>query len=101
PLHARAQSPSKVTHIGFLGPTSMAGFETRLEGLRAGLRDLGRVEGQNLVFVYRWADGNYDRLPELALELVRAKVDIIVIQGIPAALAAKRATTTIPIVMAS
>ena len=98
---ARAQQSSKVARIGFLGPTSAAGFERRLEALRAGLRDLGYTEGENIVFEYRWAEGKYERLPELAVELVRLKVDVIVIQGIPGALAAKRATTTIPIVMAS
>jgi ABC-type uncharacterized transport system substrate-binding protein len=70
-----------------------------LEGLRAGLRDLGYVEGKNIVIEYRSAEGNYDRLPELAAELVRLKPDVLVTSATPGTLAAKQATTTIPIVM--
>jgi len=70
-----------------------------LEGLRAGLRDLGYVEGKNIVIEYRSAEGNYDRLPELAAELVRLKPDVLVTSATPATLAAKQATTTIPIVL--
>jgi putative ABC transport system substrate-binding protein len=75
-------------------------FKQNVDALRAGLRDLGYVEGQNLVIEFRWAEGNYQRLPELAAELVRLKPDVIVTHGTPGTLAAKRATTTIPIVMA-
>jgi putative ABC transport system substrate-binding protein len=72
-----------------------------VEALRAGLRDLGDVEGKNIVIEYRWAEGKYDRLPDLVAELVALKVDVIVTSGgTPPALAAKQATTTIPIVMA-
>ena len=71
-----------------------------LDVLRQGLRDLGYVEGKNIVIEYRWAEGKYDRLPELAAELVRLEVSIIVTHGTPGSLAARRATTTIPIVMA-
>jgi putative ABC transport system substrate-binding protein len=70
-----------------------------MESLRAGLRDLGYVEGKNLVIESRWADGNYDRLPDLATELVALKVDFILTSGTPGARAAKSATTTIPIIM--
>ena len=70
-----------------------------MEALRAGLRDVGYVDGKNIVIDYRWAEGKYERLPELAAELVRLKIDVLVSQGTPATLAAKRATTTIPIVM--
>jgi hypothetical protein len=102
PLGARAQQEaSKVARIAFLGPTNAVAFERRLEGLRAGLKDLGYTEGKNIIIEYRWAEGKYERLPELALELVRLKVDVLVVQGVPPTLAAKRATTTIPIVMAS
>ena len=102
PLGVRAQQPPpRVARIGFLGPTSAAGFERRLEALRASLRDLGYTEGENIVIEYRWAEGKYERLPGLAAELVRLKVDVLVTQGIPGTQAAKQANTTIPIVMAS
>ena len=74
-------------------------YARSLEGLRAGLRDLGYVEGKNIVIEYRSAERNYDRLPELAAELVRLKPDVLVTSATPATLAAKQATTTIPIVM--
>jgi len=100
PIATRAQQSGKVARIGFLGLTSTSGFASRIEGFRQGLRDLGYVEGTNAVIEYRWADGNYARLPELAAELVRSNVDVIVTHATPGSLAAKRATTTIPIVMA-
>ena len=71
-----------------------------MDALRQGLRDLGYVEGKNLIIEYRWAEGRYDRLPDLARQLVRQRVDLIVTHGTPGSLAAKQATTTIPIVMA-
>jgi ABC-type uncharacterized transport system substrate-binding protein len=95
---AHAQ-PAKVVRIGFLGPNSAASTSSRMESLRAGLRDLGYVEGKNLVIESRWADGNYDRLPDLATELVGLKVDLILTSGTPGTRAAKSATTTIPIIM--
>src|SRR5712691_12518074 len=100
PISAKAQPQSgKVYRIGLLGTAS--GQANRVEALRAGLRDLGYVEGKNIVIEYRWADGKYDRLPDLAAELIALKVDVIVTTGgTPPALAAKQATTTIPIVMA-
>jgi putative tryptophan/tyrosine transport system substrate-binding protein len=100
PLTARAQQ-ARMTRIGFLGPTSYFGLQERMDALRAGLRDLGYVEGDNLSIDFRWAEGRYDRLPALAAELVRLKVDVIVTATTPATLAAKQATTTIPIVMAA
>ena len=90
----------RIRKIGFLGASTAAGYETRIEALRAGLRDLGYVEGKNFAFEFRWADFKYERLPELAAELVRAKVDIIVTYGTPGTLACKQATKTIPVVMA-
>jgi len=87
--------------IGFLGPSSAAGIASRLEAFRAGLRDLGYVEGKNLVIEFRWAEGKYDRLSELAEELVRLNVELIVTSSTPGVLAAKQATTVIPIVMAA
>ena len=99
PLVSFAQQPSaKIHRIGFLGITSAAGMATRLDALQVGLRELGYVEGMNLVIEIRYADGQYDRLPNLAAELVRLKVDVIVTHG-AAIRVAKEATTTIPIVM--
>src|SRR5262249_41623659 len=75
-------------------------YARHVEALRLGLRDLGYVEGKNLAIEYRWAENKYDRLPDLAAELIRMKVDLIVTHTTPGTLAAKQATTTIPIVMA-
>jgi putative ABC transport system substrate-binding protein len=99
PLVAHAQQPAKVARVGFLGATSTSGWESRVEAFRLSLRDLGYVEGKNIVIEFRWAEEKYDRLPDLAAELVRLEVDVLVTYGTPGALAAKRATTTIPIVM--
>jgi putative ABC transport system substrate-binding protein len=100
PLVAQAQPAGKVYRIGFLGNASASSQVNRVDALRAGLRELGYVEGNNIVIEYRWAEGKYDRLPDLAAELVRLKVDVLVTSGTPGTLAAKQATTTIPIVMA-
>ncbi|HEU4350392.1 MAG TPA: ABC transporter substrate-binding protein [Burkholderiales bacterium] len=100
PIVARAEQPAKVTRIGFLGAVSAEDLRIHLDALREGLRDLGHVEGKNLIIEYRWAEGKYDRLPKLAAELVRLDVSIIVTHGTPGSLAAKRATATVPIVMA-
>ena len=101
PLAARAQQVGKVARIGFLGASSESGLGRRVEGFRSGLRDLGYVEGANVIIEYRWADDKYDRLPELAADLVRSHVDVIVTHGVVGSLAAKRATATIPIVVAN
>ena len=98
PLAARAQQ-TKVGRIGFLGLDSASSHAARLAALRAGLRDLGWVEGTNLRIEYRWAEGNYERLRGLADELVQLKVDVLVTHGTPGALAAKSATSTIPVVL--
>jgi putative ABC transport system substrate-binding protein len=100
PLTARAQQAGKMPRIGFLGAASPSTFASRLDGIRLGLRDFGYVEGMNMIIEYRWAQGHYERLPELAAELVRSNVDLIITHTTPGSLAAKRATTTIPIVMA-
>jgi putative ABC transport system substrate-binding protein len=100
PLAARAQQAGKVPRIGFLGLASPSTYAARLEAFRLGLRDFGYVENANITIEYRWAQGRYERLPELAAELVRSKVDLIVTHATPGSLAAKRAPTTIPIVMA-
>src|SRR5262245_6598562 len=100
PLTAEAQQPGKVHRIGYLAATTASAHARYVEALRLGLRDLGYVEGENLAIEYRWAEDKYDRLPDLAAELVRMKVDLIVTHTTPGTLAAKHATTTIPIVMA-
>lgn len=101
PLASFAQQQGKVPRIGFLISETLSGQASRIEALRAGLRELGYVEGKSIVIEFRPADGNYDRLPELAAELVRLKVDVLVAFGGKAVLAAKGATTTIPIVVPS
>ena len=100
PLPSFAQQPVKIARIGFLGAASATGFAKQLDGFRLGLRDFGYTEGKNIVIEYRWAEGNYARLAELAAELVRSNVDVIVTHGTPGTRAAKGATTTMPIVMA-
>ena len=100
PLAIGAQQAEKVYRIGYLGNVSALAQAERVESLRASLRDLGYVEGKNIAIEFRWAEGRSERLPELAAELVRLKVDVLVTAGTPGALAAKQATTTIPIVMA-
>src|SRR5436853_4405154 len=98
PLAAAAQQSGKVPRIGFLGVTSPSDRPPLLDAFRQGLRELGWVEGQNIVIDYRYAEGRVDRLPDLAAELVRLKVDLIVSMGTQGATAAKNATETIPIV---
>lgn len=100
PLPTDAQSASTVK-IGFLGAATPSGWAAQVEGLRAGLRELGYVEGKNLSIEFRWAEGKYDRLPELAAELVQLKVDVLVTQATVGTRAAEQATTTIPIVIAA
>ena len=95
------QQPAKIPRIGLLGPSSARGIANQLEAIRAGLRDLGYVEGKSIFIDYRWAEGDYSRLPALAKELVQLGVDVIVTHATPGARAAKQATTTIPIVIAS
>ena len=101
PLAARAQPSGKTYRIGFLGPGSYAERKRDIDALQKGLRRLGYEEGRNIVIEYRWAEGRYDRLPELTAELVKLNVDVLVTAGTPGALAAKQATSTIPIVLAA
>jgi putative ABC transport system substrate-binding protein len=97
PVALRAQA--KIPRIGFMG-NSTAALEANVVGsFRDGLRELGYQEGRNIVIEYRWADGNYARFPALIAELIAAKVDVIVTAGTPAALAVKKAMTTVPLIM--
>jgi putative ABC transport system substrate-binding protein len=99
PFPVRAQQPTKLPRIGYIGGASLSTSPARIEAFRQGLRELGYVEGKNIVIEYRHAEGKLDRLPALAAELVRLKVDIIVTSTPLATRAAKEATSTIPIVM--
>ena len=100
PTLADAQQPPKVSRIGWLSPGSPTSHADRLNAFRQGLRELGYVEGQNIAIEYRWAEGEFDRLPDLAADLVRLQVDVIVTAATPPTSAAKQATRTIPIVVA-
>ena len=99
PLAAKAQGPAKAPRIGFLSPLSLTA-DTRLEAFLQGLRELGYVDGQTIAIEFRFAEGKSERLPALAAELVRLKVDVIVATAQASTEAAKRATGTIPIVFA-
>jgi putative tryptophan/tyrosine transport system substrate-binding protein len=96
---AQAQQSKKVPRIGYLSNNDPATESARSEAFRAGLRELGYIEGQSIAIEYRYTEGKVDRLPDLAAELVRLKVDIIVVGGNSPIRAAKNATETIPIVM--
>jgi len=99
PLVAAAQPAATIRRIGYLSPAWFALHTRTRDAFVHGLRELGWVEGQNMAIEYRYAEGSYDRLPDLAAELVRLKVDVIFAPSTPAIQAAKQATTTIPIVM--
>src|SRR5215510_12123612 len=98
-VSAPAQQTAKIFRIGFLDSTTASGSAALLEAFRQELSKLGWIEGRNITIEYRFAEGKTDRLPELAADLVRLKVDLIVTTGRAPALAAKSATTIIPIVM--
>jgi putative ABC transport system substrate-binding protein len=102
PLAAQAQQPGgRMFRIGFVGLPTEEALPQRTEAFRAGLRDLGYQEGRNVTIEFRWADEHYERLPALFAEMARLRVDVIVTHGTPGALAAKQATSTIPVVFAS
>jgi putative tryptophan/tyrosine transport system substrate-binding protein len=98
---AQAQQPTKIARIGYLNPGDPVSRAYRTEAFRQGLKELGYIEGKNIIIEYRFAEARSDRLPELARDLVRLKVDIIFAGGHPATEAAKNATQTIPIVTSS
>jgi putative tryptophan/tyrosine transport system substrate-binding protein len=97
---AQAQQTAKIPRIGYLTASTPSANSARTDGFRQGLRELGYVEGKNVVVEWRYAEGKFDRLPALAAELVRLKVDVIVTSGATGTRTAKEATNTIPIVMA-
>ena len=99
PLAANGQPIPKPPHIGYLSSSSAAATAHFIEAFRQGLREYGWIEGQNITVEWRFAEGRFDRLPDLAAELVRLKVQAIVTAPTPAAVAAKKATATVPIVM--
>jgi putative ABC transport system substrate-binding protein len=101
PLAARGQQTGKLASVGYLGPSSLNLERVQVEALKQRLHELGHVEGKDVTYVFRWAEGNDARFPALATELVGLKPDVIVTTGTPGTLAAKRATSTIPIVFAS
>ena len=94
-----AQQAKKIPRIGFLGNSTEVLEANLIWPFREGLRDLGYVEGKNILIEYRWAEGKYERFPELIGELIQLKVEIIVTAGTPASIAVKKATTSIPLVM--
>src|SRR5713226_2470278 len=98
---AEAQQPGKIFRIGFLDSSTASGMAGLVEAFRQELSKLGWIEGKNIAIEYRFGEQQNERLPELAADLVRLKVDLIVVAGTPSVLAAKKATTTIPIVMVS
>ncbi len=100
PLTVRAQQPA-IPVIGFLHPASKAAYEDMLAAFSQGLKEIGYVEGQNVTIEYRWAEGRYDRLPAMAVELIDRPVVVLVAGAFPAALAAKASTSTTPIVFLS
>jgi putative ABC transport system substrate-binding protein len=98
--YAYAQQPAKVPRVGFLSAVPLSSMSARVDALRQGLRDLGYIEGQNIVIEYRFAEGSFDQVLHNAAELVRLRVDAVITAGATDTRAAKKATSTIPIVMA-
>src|SRR5262249_13922190 len=101
PLAAGAQTSPKIPRVGFIGGSSNTTSPHLIEAFRQGLKDLGYVEGQTIAIEVRWADGRAEQLPALVADLVGLKMDVLVAASSPGALAAKKATETIPIVVIS
>ena len=101
PLSSWPQPSLRVYRVGFLVPRSSANFGGRIEAFRAGMRELGYIEGANLSIDWRFADGEYDRLPALASQLIQSKIDVLVVDSTPGVKVARAATKTVPIVMIS
>jgi ABC-type uncharacterized transport system substrate-binding protein len=101
PLAAGAQQPGKLAIIGFLGAGTLSSWSHRVASFVQRLRELGWIEGRTIAIEYRWVEGSTERLPDVAAEFARLKVDVIVTAGTPAAIAAKQATSVIPIVFAT
>jgi ABC-type uncharacterized transport system substrate-binding protein len=101
PLAAQAQQSSKLAKVGYLGPSSLALEHVQVDAFKQRLHELGHVEGKEITYVFRWAEGHDEHFPALASELIGLKPDVIVTTGTPGTLAAKRATSSIPIVFAS
>jgi putative tryptophan/tyrosine transport system substrate-binding protein len=101
PLAARAQQPGKLPTIGFFGQTTRSAASEWVAAFVQRLRELGWIEGRNIAIEYRWSEGRQERFAEIAAEFVRLKVDVIVTSGTPQVLAAKQATSVIPIVFAT
>jgi putative ABC transport system substrate-binding protein len=100
PFAARAQPAAKIPRVGFMAASNRSAVSARVEAFREGLRELGYVDGKNIALEFRFAEGKPDRVPMVAAELVRSKIDVIVTGGALDTRAAREATTTIPIVMA-
>ncbi len=100
PFASRAQQPKGTWRLAFLGAPTASKYAKLIDALRAGLGDFGYVEGQNIAMDFRWAEGHNERLPELAAELVTLHPDVLITHGTPGTSAAKKATATVPIVMA-
>src|SRR5437773_6962584 len=98
-VSAEAQQTGKIPRIGFLDASTASGMAGLVETFRQEMRKLGWIEGKNITIEYRFAEQKLERLPEIAAELVRLKIDLILVSGTRAALAGQSATTTIPIVM--
>ena len=98
---SHSQPTRKVPQVGYVGNASPSLETALVEGFRLGLRERGYIEGKTIEIQYRWANGKIDAMPAIIAELIALKVDVLITAGTPAALAAKKATTTVPIVMAA
>lgn len=101
PFGTRAQPAGKMFQVGYVGNSTPSVEAALVEAFRQGLRERGYAEGKNIVVHYRWAEGRIDRMPDIVADLIRLRVDVLVMAGTPAVIAAKQATTSIPIVMAA